>query len=407
MADCPTYIHLEDARRIVLDRVKPLPATSVPLGESLGMTLADGVRCDADAPAFDRAMMDGYAVRSADVADVPVTLEVVGQIGAADGWEGQLAAGQAVQINTGAKLPAGADAVVPVEETTPAPDGRTVSVRATCRPGRHVSPRGKHAVAGQVVLERGTRLGPVEIATAAAAGADPLTVHARPSVSVLTTGDELVEPHATPVGSQVRNVNGPGLIALLKADGIQGVSLGSVGDDPAELQRCIREGLACDVLLITGGVSMGAFDHVPDVLAKLGVRFLFRKMRTKPGRPTAFGATDDGRYVFALPGNPVSAFVGYWLLVAPALAAMQGRAVRPVFDIATLDGYCEPTEDRRSFAPAKLRIEDGRLVAQTLSWAGSADPFGMATADAMVSLPAHAPAAGAGDPVETLVFNRW
>ncbi|MCP4589880.1 MAG: molybdopterin molybdotransferase MoeA [bacterium] len=408
MSEVAFNITVDKAREIILAHTRPPHPIVVSLADALGRTLAKDVTCDLDYPPFDRAMMDGYAVRSADVSGTPVTLQVIGQGAAGAPAASKVEAGQAVQINTGAPMPPGADAVVPVEHTEPSADGAAVSILKSEPPGRHRALRASSVSAGDVVLRSGSRVGPGQIGVAASAGACRLWVFPPPVVAVLATGDEIVDVARVPQGAQIRNSNSYVLEALIAQAGGDPRNLGNAVDDPAELEAKIRAGLAADVLCITGGISMGEFDYVPQVLRKCGVRFLVHKMRIKPGRPTIFGVSDGGTLVFGLPGNPVSAFVAFVLTTAPALAALQGRVddgLRPVE--ATLKGTLKPAGDRQAYAPARVSADDdARLIAEALIWKGSSDPFGLASANGMTVQSSGEPGANNGDTVRVLLTDR-
>jgi molybdopterin molybdotransferase len=312
-----------------------------------------------------------------------------------------------MQINTGAPIPAGADVVVPVEDTQFDEASQSVSVGQAYTAGKHITNRATYVRAGDRVLSAGMRMGPAQIAVAATAGAGLVNVYARPTVAVLATGDELVHHSRQPAGAQIRNSNGPMLEALLRVDGATVISLDVAADDRDVLHEKIAEGLEHDCLCITGGVSMGQFDFVPEILDQRGVRFAFQKVAIRPGKPTAFGVTESGGYVFALPGNPISAYVGYILFVRPALALMQGQQDAFAATIAaTLDGTQSATGNRDSFWPARVTVDpSGHLIAQALHWSGSGDPFGMAEANAFVVRPAQSPAANAGDTVRVMLLD--
>lgn len=400
-------ITLAQAQRILRDTVQPGPSHQVSLEYALGCVLAQNVLCDVDMPPFSRAMMDGYAVRAADVANPGARLECIGQIAAGVASTQRLEAGMAMQINTGAPLPPGADAVVPVEDTQLDEASRTVTVGGAYPTGKHITPRATYVRAHDRVLKAGMRIGPAQVAVAATAGAAEVTVYRRPSVAVLATGDELVHHSQKPTGAQIRNSNSPMLEALLRADGVRVISLGVATDNRETLHEKITAGLEHDCLCITGGVSMGQFDFVPEILNQCGVRFAFQKVAIRPGKPTAFGVTGSGKCVFALPGNPISAYVGYLLFVRPALAIIQGqRDVFPATIGATLDGNQAPTGNRDSFWPAKVTVGDsGNLIAQPLKWSGSGDPFGMAGANAFIVRPAQSPAADTGVGVQVMMLE--
>lgn len=403
-----TMIDVDEAYEVLFSSIKPVERVEVPLSEALYRTLAAPVRCDVDYPPFDRSVMDGYAVRAEDVADAPVALRMVGRIPAGTMPEDRLSPGEAVQINTGAPIPRGADAVVRVEQTELMDSGKAVLIREMAGPGQFITPRGTYIKAGQTVMRVGTRLAPLEIGAAAAAGAARVSVYRRPRVAVLATGDELVDIEQKPTGALIRNSNQELLSALISTAHAQPVLLGVARDDKEALRERIAEGLREDVLCITGGVSMGAFDFVPEVLEQCGATFRIRKMAIKPGRPTIFATTSNGTLIFALPGNPASAFVGFKLLVRPALAALERRsgAVPPV-GRATLRASIQPARNRRTYLPARAYVgADGGWEVETLSWQGSGGSFGMATANALIMRPPEADAANSGDTVQILFLDR-
>ena len=401
-------IDVDEAYKVLFANVTPGRTEQVRLEAALYRTLAAAVRCDVDFPPFDKSAMDGYAVRAADVAVAPAKLKVVGQIAAGATSEKALAAGEAMQINTGAPLPPGADTVARVEITELTGTGEAVLIRESVPPGKFVTPRATYTSAGQTVLEAGTRLTALAIGAAATAGAARVTVYRRPKVAILVTGDELVEIDRRPVGAQIRDSNRHLLAALITSAHAEPVALATARDDRESLREQILSGLGSDVLCITGGVSMGAFDFVPEALEACGARFHIRKMAIKPGRPTIFATTPAGTLIFGLPGNPASAFVGFELLVRPALAALEGRpgAVPPCVR-ATLRGSVQSTTDRRAFVPARAFVGDhGEWVVETLSWHGSGDSFGMAAANALIVQPPKTDAVTSGADVSILLLDR-
>jgi len=394
----------QEALRIVLSHIRPLPIGTMSLGDALFRTLAEDIRTDIDSPPFDRSVMDGYAVRAADTATAPTPLRVVGQIGAGASYDVTLKAGEAVQINTGAPIPAGADAVVRIEDTEVV-DGGAVLVRKSVKAGAAVTRRGEYASAGAVVLGKGTVLTPVNLAAAASAGAAMVRVHPAPRVSILCTGDELVEPSVVPRGPQIRNSNRYLLEGLFRAEHCEVLRVENAGDDRATIRSCIAAGLRSDLLCITGGVSVGKFDFVPECLKELGATLRVHKVSIKPGRPTIFATMPDGRPVFALPGNPGSALVGFVLLVWPALGVMQSREVDSRFIPARLVGELKETGIRRAFLPGRATVgEDGGWEVSPLPWGGSGDAIGLAHASALIMRAPNSPAVGSGMMVEMVVF---
>lgn len=403
-----SLIDVDEALRILLNHVRPLPVERVGVADALGYTLAAPVSTDVDQPPFDRSLMDGYALRAADVPAAPVTLRLIGRIQAGEEFAGAVGPGEAVQINTGAIIPRGADAVARFEDTDQ-PNPEHVRVKTRPSAGQFITRRAAYARSGAVVIPAGTKMGPLEIAAAAAAGAAEVSVYRQPRLATLSTGSELVEISVAPTGAQIRNSNGYLLAALGQQFHVNAVSLGIAIDDPAELEHSITAGLTADVLCITGGVSVGAFDFVPDVLKKCGITFRFQKLMIKPGRPTLFGTAPGGALVFGLPGNPISAFVGFHLLVRLALGAMRGESVTmPRSTSASLAGTMKATESRRSYLPGRAVFgADGVLVVTPLRWQGSGDAFGMVTANVLIMRPPHSPAIGDGDRVDVLLLSEF
>lgn len=401
-------IDVEQAWRVLFEHVHTLPTVRLSLREASYATLAAAVVCDIDYPPFDRSVMDGYAVRAADVQQVPATLRVVGQIAAGAQSNLVLAAGQAMQINTGAPIPQGADAVVRVEDTAVSVDGTSVQVHTSAPPAQFITPRAAYGRAGAVVLEAGTVLTPVNIGVAATAGAAEVTVYRKPQVGLLSTGDELVDIDQRPTGARIRNSNQYMLEALVRAAHAEPHWLGVARDDRDELRAKIKEGLMGDVLCLTGGVSMGAFDFVPQIIREASGRAIIEKMMIKPGRPVIVAVMPSGTLVFALAGNPMSAWVGFELLVRPALAAMQGRAGEtPALVTARLVGTLAPTRDRRSYFPARASLDKrGLWMVTLLNWHGSGDSLGAANANALMMRPPNSRAVKAGDMVQVHLTER-
>lgn len=398
-----TLIDVNEARRVLLREVHPGPVVRAPLTDALHRTLAEAVQTDMDAPPFDRALMDGYAVRSHDTATAPVSLSVLGSIPAGVVIERTLGPGEAFQINTGAPLPPGADAVVRGEDT--ALEGDRVRIHASVPPGQFITPRGSYLRAGDIVAAAGTLLTPGALSAVAAAGAIEVTTYRRPTVAIVSTGDELVEPGETLRPGQIRNSNALLLESLARASHVDVVALGRVADDRSALRERLSEALRHDVACVTGGVSMGAYDFVPGVLRDLGVAFHIEKMAIKPGRPTMFGTTEGRGLVFALPGNPVSAYVGFELLVRPALAMLQGRPCHsPMLVRATLVGKIGAGGARHAFIPARLRVNaSGQWTAEATPWSGSGDVFGLVGAAGLISRPPGSPDVVDGNDVDVIV----
>ena len=333
-------ISIDEARGRVLDAVQRLEDEGVPLAEALGRVLAEDVQSPIDVPPFDSSAMDGYAV----VAGPEAQLEVVGESRAGRPWEGRMKPGEAIRISTGGAVPDGATAVVPLERTTN--DHREMRIRVEeSTPGDNIRRAGEDVRAGRVVLAAGTQLGPAELGVAASVGRASLRCARRPRVAILLTGDELTEP-GRPLGpGGIYSSNGWALAAQAVRAGAQVTTRETVPDQPADTRAALSRALdASDVVLVSGGVSVGPHDHVKPVLAELGVEERFWGVRLRPGKPTWFGIRGHA-LVFGLPGNPVSAMVGFHLFVRTALAAMQGADPSAPRTSATLD---EPIARHRS-----------------------------------------------------------
>lgn len=337
---------VEEHRAAVVRLVAPLPARSFPVAEADGLVLAEEVRAGSDLPRWDNSAMDGYAVREADVRSAgpaaPVRLRVLADLPAGSPAVPEVVPGTAARIMTGAPLPPGADAVVPVEATDAGTT--TVGIHAPAAPGAHVRRAGGDVRAGALVLEPGMLLGPTRIAAAVAAGRDELLAVPRPRVAVLATGSELVPAgRADLARGQIHDSNSPLLAAAVRAAGGEARVLGAVGDDPVALRALLAEiDGAVDLVVTSGGVSMGAWDVVKEALAGRGVDFVTVAMQ--PGKPQGLGRLPGGTPLLALPGNPVSAFVSFEMFVAPAIARLRGlpAATRPTEEAVVAEGWRLP-----------------------------------------------------------------
>ena len=395
------------ALEIVLAHTPTLPAEVVLIDGALGRVLAEDVAADHDLPPFDRAAMDGYAVRAADASSAPVVLDVIGQVRAGQSFDRAVATGQAVQVMTGAPVPTGATAVIPVEKTRAMDGGRRVELLATAEPGAHVARQGCEVRSGETVLAAGVAMDPAAIGVLAAVGRGRVAVGRRPTVAVLATGDELVDVWDTPGRARIRNSNSYAVAAQARWAGADVRSLGVVPDQVDRITEAVREGFRSDVLLISGGVSAGAYDLVEEVLARFDTGLLFTRVEVKPGAPLVFGRRGD-HLVFGLPGNPVSAQVTFELFVRPALLRMQGARVvtRPPVRVTLAEGVANRS-GRRAYSPALVRSEGGRLQAWPVMSQGSADLVAHARANAMVILEADQTRAEEGETVEALLLGNF
>jgi len=402
-----------EARRLVeaeAARLRPTETEAVALPRSPGRVLAEEVRADRDQPPFPRATRDGYGVRAADLARLPAQLKVMGEIragGSLDPTLSPLAAGCAVEIMTGAPVPAGADAVVMVEYTSR--QGDQVRIERGAAAGENVVPRGSEARKGDVLLARGTRMTPAAIAAAAAAGKAEVMVHRRPRVAILSTGDELVEIGAHPGENQIRNSNSYSLAAQVEAAGGDPVQLAIAPDAREPLRRLLEEGLAADLLLVTGGVSAGKHDLVEEVLSEIGAEFLFTGALIQPGRPVVFGRVPrhtgaEATPFFGLPGNPVSTLVCFELFARPVLDALSGARPAPLqFVQARLKAEVKTRTGLTRFLPAVLSGEFEEAEVEMVRWQGSGDVAAAARANCYLVVPPDKEKLSAGEMVSILM----
>jgi molybdopterin molybdotransferase len=361
----------------------------VPLSyELLGQVLAEDVVSDIDMPPFDKSLMDGYAIRSSDLSNGKAELEVVEELTAGQTPKRSVAAGQATRIMTGAPIPAGADAVVMIERTRPALDDRVQIEDRPPRPGQNIMPRGREMRRGEVVLSAGAPLRPQEFGVLATVGRTTIAVIPRPRVTILSTGDEIVDAPEKPGPGQIRNGNGPMLQAqVVRAGGIPQY-LGISRDRAEELRNKIKQGLQSDILVLSGGVSAGKLDLVPGTLGELGVHAHFHKVEMKPGKPVLFGSCGK-TLVFGLPGNPVSALACFELFVRPAIRRLAGHEKPgPFFVEATLEEDFTYKTDRPTYYPAWMEWEGKGYQVRPVPWFGSPDLRALTQANAFIFIAA-------------------
>lgn len=390
---------LAAARREVLSAMRRLPAIEVPLDQAQGLSLASDVVAPHPVPSFANSAMDGYAVRVSDVADPPVELRISEDLPAGTVASGSVVAGQVIKIMTGAPIPEGAEAVVKVEDTEPLAD-RRVRILSSVAMGAAVRPAGGDLVEGQLVLPTGARLGPVHLGVLATIGVARPRVRRRAKVAVLSTGDELfpVDCRALPPGG-IRDSNRPLLKGLLAELGVEIIDMGIIGDQEPQLRAALLEASEeADVTVTSGGVSMGEYDLVKQVLSSLGDIELW-KVAMQPAKPFAFGHI-NGTPLFGLPGNPVSALVAYEQFVRPSLLKMMGsRAVyRP--RIPALAGHAIRTNPAKTvFVRVVVNLENGRMVARSSGGQGSNVLSAAASADGMAVAPVGVDVIGEGESV--------
>jgi molybdopterin molybdotransferase len=388
---------LEEAQERVLRRARPLPPEPVPIVEAAGRVTAEDVRARVDLPSFASSAMDGFAVRA---ADLPAALRIAGESAAGRPYEGRLETGCAVAISTGAVVPEGADAVVPIEQVVYR-DNEVEITRGT-EPGASVRPRGGDLAAGNVAVPTGSRLTPARLAAAAASGIAELSCRRRPRVAVLATGSELVPPGTALRPGQIYEANTLMLRSALAVTGAEVVFEPPVADDQAALRDALERGLAADVLVTSGGVSVGEHDLVRAVERELGVEEIFWRVSIKPGKPVSFGVRGES-LVFGLPGNPVSALVGAELFVKPALRALQGLAEPlPRYEAGRLASALRQNDERDEFVRARSRVDGGVVSLDPVDGQESHMIVRSAAADALVHVPRGNGELSAGSTVEWL-----
>jgi molybdopterin molybdotransferase len=394
----------EEALEKLLDQIpKPVPIR-VPLREALGRVLAAPVLADSDLPPFKKYFVDGFAVRSQDAVQAPVKLEVVGMIAAGDSDQPRLESGQAVQIMTGAALPEEADAVQMVEKTHRVSESE-VELLEPVAPAENVAARGSEVQMGETVLARDRVVGAAEAGVLATFGRAEVEIFAPPRVVVIPTGDELVAVEQKPAFGQIRNSNAYTLWAQCQRLGLDATVLPPVPDDPDQVRRSIQVGLKSDLAIFTGGVSMGEYDYVPQVLAEEEFTIFFHKAAIKPGKPILVGRKND-HVVFGLPGNPVSAFVTFELFVRPAVRRWMGFQRHTLQKVSgELVAPVRQKPGRKFFKQARTDWVDGRFQIRPIETQGSADLVAFSSANSLLILEADVIHLKAGQKVEVLLLN--
>ena len=399
MSTATDLLMIDEALRLVLDHVQPLEAEDVPLDAAAGRVLAEDARSMVDLPPFPSSAMDGFAVRA---ADAPGTLPIVARIAAGRPAPRPLEAGEAMAIATGGVVPDGADTVVPIEDVEEGEDSVVVPIELEL--DDNIRSRGGDLREGATVVEAGTRLGAAHLGALAAAGVAQVRCHCTPRVVVVVTGTELASPGEVLGPGEIYDANGFILATQLASAGAGVERLPPVKDDPALTREAVERGLAADVLITTGGVSVGVYDLVRAVEAELGVEEVFWRVAVRPGKPVAFGVRDR-TLVFGLPGNPVSTLVGFELFVRPAILALQGvKDAAPAFRPGRLGRSVKRTRKRDSLLRARTRVEGDDVVLDPLVGQESHMIAQAATADALMLVPLGEGEAEAGTIVSYLTL---
>jgi molybdopterin molybdotransferase len=413
-------LSVDQALQLVLEHAAVLPPHSTPLKLATGRVLAESILSDIDSPPHDKSVVDGYALIAADVAGSGVELTVLEEVTAGEVPTRPVVTGFATRIMTGAPIPAGADAVVMVEQTQLAGD-RVVILQAPVKSGQNISRRASSLARGQAVLHPGKLLRPIEIGLLAEVGRSTVKIVPPPRVAILATGNELVSASAAPGPAQIRNSNGPLLIALARAAGAEATDLGIARDNESDLRRAIESGLAHDCLVLSGGVSAGVLDLVPKVFEQLGVDQVFHKVNLKPGKPLWFGVSTQARsasegsgrqagssgetstLVFGLPGNPVSSLVCFELFVRPAIQKLLGLpSVGLRRHTARLLQDHHQRGERPTYWPAAWKETDNMVT--PLAWKGSGDLYTLTVANCLAYFPAGEQHYQAKQEIQILLF---
>ena len=394
-------ITVDKALGIVLENIDTLDGETVKIDDANGRILAQEIRADIDLPPFDRARMDGYALRANDAGVAPAKLRVIGEIAAGAQFDREVGSGEAVKIFTGAPLPKGTDSVQKVEVTRA--NGQTVEILESVKVGQFVTPRASEVVAGEVVARLGNEIGPAELAVLASFGYDTVRVGKRPRVAVLSTGSELVPVTVKPTAAQIRNSNSYTLAAYAQRAGATVDLFDTVQDTEEATRNALLEASNDrDLVITSGGVSMGDYDLVKAALKEIGAEIFFDKVIIRPGKPVVF-ARRGTTFFFGLPGNPVSTSVTFSVFVRPAIRRMQGESSPLTGTVqAVLSTSIKDSSSRRSYLPGRLFIEEGRAIVESLKWGGSSDLVAFMKANALIIVSEEVHEIAAGEQVEVM-----
>ncbi len=397
-------ISVEEAQEILLANVPERRIEEIQLQSALGRVTAEDLVATLDIPPFNRSAQDGFAVRAADVENAPVDLDIAGESRAGKGMHFRLQPGKASVIMTGAPVPEGADAVQSIELCQFSDDRNKIRILKSVRVEGNIAAKGSEAKAGEVVIPSGHRIGPAELAVLAIFGYGRIRVYRKPSVAILATGDELVEFDQSPGLDQIRNSNAHCLAGQLRYLGLSADYLGIVADDKKKLKEKMLLGLERDVLILTGGVSMGEYDFVKDVFNDLGFKILINKVSIKPGKPTVFARRGD-RLIFGLPGNPISTLITFECFVRPVLGRLCGMK-KP--ELPKMKGRlladATHTPGRTGYMPGWAFWEEDGWKVNPLRWKGSADIIGFTKANAAYIFPKERDSLSRGETVEIMLL---
>jgi molybdopterin molybdotransferase len=394
----------EQALQEILKQAHSLPARNIPIEDAVERVLAEDIFSQIDMPPFDKSAMDGYALRSSDTANVPVQLRCLGTIQAGRFFKQSFKSGCCIKIMTGAPMPQGADSVVMVEDTEQ--HESRVIVKRSVKPGENVCAKAEDIAKGSKVFSKGKLISISDIALIATIGRRLVKTISSPSVAVLNTGGEIIPVGRKLPKNKIYNSNGPQLCALLRLDGITPRYLGIAKDEPAILKKMISQGLKSDIVLISGGVSMGDYDLVPAVLKQLGVKELFHKVNIKPGKPLFFGVKNR-RLIFGIPGNPVSNFLAYQIFIRPAIRKMMGlEDCNLEIKTGILENEFRQKPGRKHFVLAKVEKLKNVDYVSALPGHGSADIAALSAADAFMLVDGEISKIKQGSKVEFITWRK-
>lgn len=377
-------ISYDEALNLVLENGEKLDTNTIPIEKALNHVLSEDVLADRPLPPFNRVAMDGFAVKASDFTTATVKLKLIACVAAGDDYQTTLQPGEAAQIMTGAPCPEGADAVVMIEKSEI--DGDFVVLNEEkMAPGLNIAQKGEDAQKGKILINSGTRLNTAGIAICASVGLIEIPVYRQPVVNIISTGSEIISPSQPPLPHQIRDCNSFSARSLSEQLGIEAHFLGIGEDDRNTQSQLIKKGLVGDILVLSGGVSMGEFDHIPSLLAECGVKNIFHNIKMKPGKPVWFGKTDSGTYVFGLPGNPVSVQAGFKLLVEPLMLKLMGlNSPEPFYMNFELGHDINIKNARENFIPGRLENANDKTCLHQVFIMGSGDFSNVITSHGMI-----------------------
>ncbi len=395
-----------DALQKIKASATPLDTHSIPVENALSHVLVENVLADRPLPPFDRVAMDGFAVRSSDFEDGTARLKIVGQIQTGVASTTEIKPGEAIQIMTGAPCPASADAVVKIENCEIEKDWVTLK-EPKIGPGLNIAPMGEDAAAGKILIEKNKPLTTAGIAICASVGIEQVKVYKKPSLRIISTGSEIINPASKPLSHQIRDCNSYTLRTLSRAMGLDVTFLGIGEDNTQVLGDMIKEGLEADILVLSGGVSMGEYDHIPALLVENGVENIFHHVKVKPGKPIWFGKSKQGAYVFGLPGNPVSVQSCFRIFVDPLIKILSGDPSpdHSYLRLELIEDVVSKTP-RENFIPGRLEITNGKTGIKTVPIRGSGDFSNFEISQGLVRFPADQNLLKAGEVVDFLPWGE-